>query len=526
MPKARKQIVAVVPQRRKPKKRTTKVVRNSGMKSVIKSVGSSVGSLYGPLGARIGSHAADYISRIMGQGDYKVSKNTLLTNSGPPSFSTNGDDVIIKHREYVKDLSSSIAFANSNYLINPGNATLFPWLSQLATSFEEYEFLGLIVEYKSTSGSAIASTNNALGTVIIATDYNCSNANMTTKRAMETVEFSTSSGTDTNMIHPIECDKTRNVLARQYTTNATSIGGVADPKFHFLGNLQIAVVGQQANSITIGEMWVSYQVRLSRPVFSSLSVESGIPSAFYTHYLLTLGDYNCFPTTRNTINGHQVTLLTDGTTASKVVVPFTPQRTADTSETQPLMPLGLYQITWNFTMDNTGPSAGNLTYYAPGHYDPVVNLNGHASGLSVTLDDTLYFGYTSLSSMKYSEAPAFVTAGTVERWGGSARVYFNPSASDTSNSPMYFDCGRNQFSGTSDASYQVDVTCTFISDSNDILSEENLGKDELPAKSEQSRSRSTVTSDVTPTPPPTPSGSYVTVDNRHIENYMRLKSRL
>lgn len=462
MSKTKKQIIVVKPQKRKPNSKATKVAKKSGLKSIMKSVGSAVGATYGPLGSRIGSHAAEYISRIMGQGDYKVSKNTLLTNNGPPSFATNGDDVIIKHREFVKDMSSTIAFSNNNYLINPGNATLFPWLSQFATSFEEYEFLGLVVEFKSTSGSAIASTNNALGTVIIATDYNCSNANMTTKRAMETVEFSTSCGTDTNMIHPIECDKTRNVLARQYTTNATSVAAVADPKFHFLGNLQVATVGQQADSIVIGELWVSYQVRLSRPTFESLSFDSPITPAYYYHNNYLLGNWNGLVSGSWTINGLTGKIVTTGVSPE---VNIYPEKTTAVTSTVPYTPPGLYQISWIYTLENTGSSS--LTYYAPGLVDPYIDLNGHPSGsLIFSLDDNTH-GTTTQESIWYDEQPNFVLANTVARWGGSCEVYYKPQLGDTSNSPLKVRLGQYQYTGTTTGTYTCDVRAVYMSPINE-----------------------------------------------------------
>jgi hypothetical protein len=275
---------------------------HSNLKTIAKFTAEHIA---GPLGGRVLSTAAGYMSRIMGQGAYTVRKNTLLTNSGPPSFSTNGDDVIIKHRELVTDLisgptlvSSASTFNNINYLINPGNGALFPWLSQLATSFEEYEFHGLVFEFKSASATAVSSTNTALGIVMFATDYNCENALFSSKRAMETTEFSTSCVPSQSMIHPIECDPQRNVLGRQYVTSQTSTTSVpGDPRMYFTGNLQIATQGMQAASVDLGEIWVSYQVRLSRPTFTGLSIDTAIsPSKHpFVHASLAINSFTGYP---------------------------------------------------------------------------------------------------------------------------------------------------------------------------------------------------------------------------------------
>lgn len=270
------------PSRSSRRRNQRQVKKASPIGSFIKDVGSSLGSfIAGPVGAKVGGKAASYISRIMGQGDYKINENTLVVGNNIPSFSTNGDDVIIRHRELVKDVVGSVAFTNTGYLINPGNTILFPWLSKIAALFQEYKFHGLVFEYKSTSGSAIASTNNALGAVIMATDYDSMDSIYTTKRSMENTEFATSGTTMDSFIHPIECDSSRNVLGKQYVSTSSTITlAQDDPRFYYQGIFQFATGGQQA-AVTIGELWVSYQVRLSRPTFDFVSLEPTMNRAIY-----------------------------------------------------------------------------------------------------------------------------------------------------------------------------------------------------------------------------------------------------
>jgi len=462
MPKAKKQIsVRVTTTNKKTKGRGASAPRTkNSMRSVIKNISSAVGGMtLGPMGARIGAQAGAYIARIMGQGDYKVNSNTLLTNTGPPSFATNGDDVIVKHRELVKDVTSSINFFNSSYLINPGNNVLFPWLSQIAKSFEEYEFLGLIVEYKSTSGSAIASTNNALGSVVISTDYNCENANAASKRAMETMEFSTSAGTDTTFIHPVECAKTRNVLPRQYVTSAVSTDNVpGDPRFYYLGNLQVATVGQQQSDVNIGELWVSYQVRLSRPVSFGLvttELENDVVPSAHISYLLGNADA---PQTEEIVRGREV--FHDATLPPHV--PFYGPRFRHEYSSEiaapaylfECLPQGEYLIScrWNAQ----GMSASLLEFKS--NWDVINSL--YPNSLTTSLNDSIFNNVARSSAVTLFDPVGYLSG----EWNASAsiRVYWKPSLwKETDASFPYVVCPIFHLTGS--GKLTCDVSWSYIS---------------------------------------------------------------
>lgn len=238
----------------------SKGIINKGARFVGKAIGSAL-----PIpgaGEALGN-AASWLARIFGAGKYKIKSNTLLSHN-IAQFSDNGS-ITFSHREYVTDIVSSVNFNNQGYLINPGNALLFPWLSKIANNFEEFEFLGLIFEFKSMSASAVGSTNTGLGTLIMATDYDVVDANYATKQEMEIADFSTSDAPCYHQYHPVECDPRQNVMKKMFVQNATTLAGYPDdPRFSVLGNFQIATQGVQSPS-TVGELWVSYHVRLSKP---------------------------------------------------------------------------------------------------------------------------------------------------------------------------------------------------------------------------------------------------------------------
>ncbi len=206
-----------------------------------------------------------------------IRANTLLApgtqfkTNDVPSFSGDGAVTRIRHQEYITDVTSSVSFVNNSYLINPGNPNLCRWLSKIAANFEEFEFKGLIFMFKSTSATAVGSTNTGLGTLVMATDYDVVDTNYGSKVEMEISDFAVSGVPSSNYLHPVECDTSQNVMGRLFVNSATSINQYPDdPRFSCQGNFQIATVGMQAAS-NIGELWVAYDVELRKPQINTVN---------------------------------------------------------------------------------------------------------------------------------------------------------------------------------------------------------------------------------------------------------------
>lgn len=220
---------------------------------------------------KAGGWLGDKIGTLFGLGAYNVRKNSFIVPEGisPPNMHTRSGDTIIAHREYITDIVTSAtpgAFNIQSFKINPGLASTFPWLSEIATSYEEYEMLGCIFEFKSTSSDALNSTNTALGWVLQGTNYNAAQANFSSKLAMLNTQYSNDCKPSESCIHPIECDPHFNPMMSQYIRSGAVPTG-EDPKTYDLGNYQIATGGMQAASVVVGELWVSYQIALRKPIF-------------------------------------------------------------------------------------------------------------------------------------------------------------------------------------------------------------------------------------------------------------------
>jgi len=266
----------------KKRRKKSKKQNSSGVRTVVKEVArlalrpkAQSESIGKRIGGWVGDQAQKALMWITGMGDYTVKSNSLVSalNSGasPPQFMSSNHVVSVRKREFVGLISTpGSAFSISAYPINPKSSGLFPWLSEMALSFEQFRIKGMIVEFKSTSATAVSSTNTALGSVIIATQYNVLAAPFVNQQQMEAYEFCTSCNPSQCMIHPIECAPNLTSLSELYIDSAAS-SGADDPRFEYLGTTYVATVGQQAASV-IGELWVSYDVDLIKPkLFSGIA---------------------------------------------------------------------------------------------------------------------------------------------------------------------------------------------------------------------------------------------------------------
>jgi hypothetical protein len=235
--------------------------KTTALGKIIKSAGSIGGSLLGHPG--LGKTMGGAISRIFGQGDYEVKSNSFL-NGGPPSFAAMNTGIRMAHREYIGDIFSNTGFGISQYSLSPSSAVTFPWLSQIATNFEEYRYHGLVFYFNTTSGNAVSSTNNALGVVGMVTQYNPSLPPLPDKRTCEDYAGCVSTVPSMSLLHPVECKLKADALQR-YFVQVDTISNAEDLKFYSPGNFNVFTAGQQAANINLGELWVSYDVEFYNP---------------------------------------------------------------------------------------------------------------------------------------------------------------------------------------------------------------------------------------------------------------------
>lgn len=228
-------------------------------------IGRSLGNVFGA--GDLGERAGTALSTLFGFGDYEVKSNSLMKSinssaSTVPGFTKDGKrGTRITEREYLGDITSSStlvngasAFRNQAFAINPANTSTFPWLSKVAPLFEQWEPHGVVFEFVSTS-SEFNGTSQALGTVIMATDYDVYDVVAAGKLQMENYDYSNSCKPSVTAMHGIECDPDERPTKVLYVgTNGP------DLRANTLGNFQVATVGCSTANATLGELWVSYDI--------------------------------------------------------------------------------------------------------------------------------------------------------------------------------------------------------------------------------------------------------------------------
>jgi len=240
--------------------------RYRASKAASKDAWAAPDSVGAKIGGWLGHGAQSLLKAITGFGDYKVENNSLLMGGMSPPEVVNASqsgNAIIRHREYIGDINATKEFTVQTFPINPGMRDTFPWLAQVASSYECYRLRGMVFEFKSLSSDAVLSsaTSSALGAVIMATQYNSLSTTFNSKIQMENHEFANSSKPSCTFYHPVECKKSLNPVDELYIRDG-DIPADSDLRLYDLGKMSIATVGMQADSGVCGELWCTYEVEL------------------------------------------------------------------------------------------------------------------------------------------------------------------------------------------------------------------------------------------------------------------------
>lgn len=193
-------------------------------------------------------------------------RNRPMRSKGPHVTSING------RSELVSLISGNNTFA-CPFLgaINPGLATVFPWLSKIAGAYEMYHFRNLRFEFKSTS-SVFNGATPTLGRVTMVTEYDELKGAFTSMRESENYEGATMFMPFENRTHTVDVRgrrlgavlnfKTRYIRTGDLST-FNAFGGTADPHAYDVGLFHLCVQGTVPDQI--GELWVHYSVDLIKP---------------------------------------------------------------------------------------------------------------------------------------------------------------------------------------------------------------------------------------------------------------------
>lgn len=243
------------------------------------------------LGGKAGSALEDYAQGaggyVTGRGAYAKHNSLIAGNASDvvPDFApTDIHTVRYTNKEFIQDIYApavNTPFSTLRWSLNPGLETTFPWLSQIGINFVDYELEQLIFTYKSTV-SDFAAASGQVGQIVMATQYNPTEAPFQTKEEMMLYQGAMSCKTTENMLHGVECDPSKNAGSAVKLIRFGGVGLTEDLKNFDLGTLNLAVINCPSTYTgqILGELWVSYTVRLRKPRLAA-ALAYGIPRSVF-----------------------------------------------------------------------------------------------------------------------------------------------------------------------------------------------------------------------------------------------------
>lgn len=240
-----------------------------------------------------------------GSGSYTSVSNNLVNGAGRHKgtaimVGSSGDEtgsVFMTYKEFIGEIygpgtaGSGIAtpFSVQSFPINPGVSSSFPFLSQLAQNFEEYQLYQLLYFYESLVTDIGSSTTGQVGSIAMSCLYNSNSANFSDKISMVEYAHSATCKVSESCVLGVECDPNKITGDGEKLVRSAPVLIGEDPKSYDLGKLNVAVCNAPAayNGSSLGELWVYYTVKLRKPRLYANRGLAADSEAFYTSGGLT-----------------------------------------------------------------------------------------------------------------------------------------------------------------------------------------------------------------------------------------------
>lgn len=179
-----------------------------------------------------------------------VNTSVRVNKTSPKIVSSKGN-VVVSNREYVGYVANSTSFTLTPYACNPGLSNLFPWLSNIANSYDRYRFKRL--QFLFISSTSTATT----GRLAMVWNYNAADPPPTTKAGAlsiaPAVECNSWSSTELNVPVTGLIHYTRDGMPNTIDIKTTDMGAL------------YIVTDLGANTNTIGELYIQYEIEFMNP---------------------------------------------------------------------------------------------------------------------------------------------------------------------------------------------------------------------------------------------------------------------
>lgn len=292
------------------KQQTNRVPRPVVVTKPQSSFGEDIGSLVGK--------GVNALGKYLGFGAYTVNQNSIIGAGGSiPTMHSTNDSIMVRHREYIGDVLSSTTFSSVSIPLNPGLITSYPWLSKIASAFQQYKIKGMVVEFI-PEVSEVAASEVSLGFVALAAEYRTDLPPFPSLNQALESQFAVSCKPNSNCSLAIECDPAQSPYNLWYVRTGSVPSGEDIKTFDFV-DLNVLVGNNQTGGVILGQIWNSYEIELLRPT-SFLDPPAG---QFYMRI------HSTGSTSANPFNGFVVPAYTNPIGTNIVGATVTQQLAAD-----------------------------------------------------------------------------------------------------------------------------------------------------------------------------------------------------
>jgi len=201
--------------------------------------------------------------------DAPLARSGALRNT-PPRISSSGNTFTISRREFVGTATngastsyvlSALSSSVPGYDLNPGTATMFPWLSTIAYSFERYRFQKLSISFVPSQSATTA------GRYYAAVDFDWDDTVASSKLML----MGNANAVEAPMWQPTTMVVSPQSLMRDMPFKYVISPGrdvAIEPRTTFGGYLMVGFDTPTANCLI--DIWVDYTVTFENPVNDAL----------------------------------------------------------------------------------------------------------------------------------------------------------------------------------------------------------------------------------------------------------------
>jgi len=196
-----------------------------------------------------------------------------------PKISMESGATVVRHRELIGTISGSTLWSVQPFILQPGLAGTFPWLAQIAASYEQYRFRKLTFRLMTSVGTGTD------GNVYMIPDYDAGDAQPPSE-ALGMVNDKAKGGAPwSNWSLVLKSSDMHPKGQRNFTRHA-GLASFSDIRTFDVGVLFVCTIGTPSTAMC--RLFVDYEVELHVPQYdtttTSLAMAGGVSRVFQANF--------------------------------------------------------------------------------------------------------------------------------------------------------------------------------------------------------------------------------------------------